>query len=66
MGLDNLNDISTIKELAEFLKVNEATIRRAIDSGKLKALKVGKSWRVEKEEVIKWLQEGVTKWLKEE
>jgi excisionase family DNA binding protein len=61
MGLDNLNDISTIKELAEFLKVNEATIRRAIDSGKLKALKVGKSWRIEKEEVIKWLQEGVTK-----
>ncbi len=66
MGIDNLQDILTIKELAEFLKVNEATIRRAIDAGKLKALKVGKSWRIEKEEVIKWLQEGVTKWLKEE
>jgi excisionase family DNA binding protein len=57
MGVENLQDIVTIKELADFLKVSEITIRRAIDSGDLKALKIGKSWRIEKEAVIKWLKE---------
>jgi excisionase family DNA binding protein len=57
MGVENLQDIVTIKELADFLKVSEITIRRAIDSGDLKALKIGKSWRIEKEAVIEWLKE---------
>jgi len=57
MGVENLQDIVTIKELADFLKVSEITIRRAIDSGDLKALKIGKSWRIEKEAVIRWLKE---------
>lgn len=57
MGIENLQDIVTIKELADFLKVSEITIRRAIDSGDLKALKIGKSWRIEKEAVISWLKE---------
>lgn len=57
MGIENLQDIVTIKELADFLKISEITIRRAIDSGDLKALKIGKSWRIEKEAVTKWLKE---------
>ena len=57
MGLDNLQDILTVKQLAEFLQVTELTIRRAINSNKLKAFKVGREWRIEKEEVLKWLDE---------
>lgn len=57
MGLDNLPDIVTIKELAEFLKISVSTIRRAIDSGELKAFKAGKNIRIERESVIEWLEE---------
>lgn len=56
MGLDKLPDIVSVKELAEFLKVSGQTIARAIKSGDLKAYKVGRDWRIEKEEVIKWIK----------
>lgn len=57
MGLDNLPEILTTQQLAEFLQVSDQTITRAIKAGKLKAFKVGRDWRIEKEEVIKWLGE---------
>lgn len=57
MGLDNLPDIITIKQLAEFLQISEPTIHRAIKAGNLKSLKVGKSVRIEKESVMEWLKE---------
>lgn len=55
MGLDNLPDVVTVKQLAEFLQVSEMTIKRALKSGSLKGFKIGRDWRVEKEEVIKWI-----------
>lgn len=57
LGIGNLPDILTITELSEFLKVHHTTIRRAINSGELKALKVSKSWRIERNAVIEWLKE---------
>lgn len=57
MGLDNLQDVLTVKQLAEFLQVSERTIKRAIKEGDLKAFKVGRDWRIEKERVIEWLKE---------
>ena len=58
MGLDNLPEILTTKQLAEFLQVSDQTVKRAIKAGKLKAFKVGKDWRIEKEEVVKWVKEN--------
>lgn len=56
MGLDNLPEVVTVKQLADFLQVTELTIRRAINSGALKAFKVGREWRIEKEAVMEWLK----------
>ncbi len=56
MGLENLPDIVTIKELVDFLKISESTIRRAIDSGELKSFKVGKNIRIEREAVMEWIK----------
>ncbi len=56
MGLDNLPDIITVKQLAEFLQVSDITIKRAIKSGELKAFKVGRDWRIEKENVMNWVK----------
>lgn len=56
MGLDNMPDIVTVKQLAEFLQVSDLTIKRAIKSGKLEAFKVGRDWRIEREKAIEWLK----------
>lgn len=58
MGLDNLPEVLTTKQLADFLQVSDQTIKRAIKAGKLKAFKVGKDWRIEKEAVIQWAKGG--------
>lgn len=56
MGLDNLPDIVSVKQLAEFLQVSEQTILRALKSGELKGFKVARDWRIEKESVMQWLK----------
>ena len=42
----------TIYESADILKVHHNTIRRAIKSGRLKATKFGREWRIRKENII--------------
>lgn len=56
MGLDNLPDIITVKQLADFLQISELTVLRAIKSGKLEAFKAGRDWRIEREAVLKWVK----------
>ena len=56
MITDKLPDILTVRELADYFKIHEATVKRAIKSGKLKAFKATRDWRVSKEAVIQWLE----------
>jgi len=51
----------TAKELADILKLNVMTIYRYIDSGKLKAYKIGKEFRIEKKEFDRFLNKTETK-----
>ena len=48
----------TTTELAKALNVSLPTIFRAIYSGKIKAVKMGKGWRVSEEEVERIKKEG--------
>lgn len=41
----------TIYEVADILKVHHNTIRRAIKSGRLKAERIGTTWRISKTEL---------------
>lgn len=41
----------TIKEVAELLKMHPITIYRFVESGQLKAIKVGRSWRIRDEDI---------------
>ena len=50
----------SIKEVSVLLGVNERTIRRLIDAGKLQSVKVGKAIRIPKENLIKYLEGGRT------
>ena len=50
------DDILTIKQTAEYLKVCEKTIRRLIKSNKIPASKVGaRSWRIKKMDIDEYL-----------
>ncbi|MBL1404837.1 MAG: helix-turn-helix domain-containing protein [Rhizobiales bacterium] len=48
------NDIMTMKEVADYLKLNEKTAYRLTSDGKLPAFKVGGSWRFRKSEIDEW------------
>jgi excisionase family DNA binding protein len=50
-------EILTIREVAEFLKVTERTIYRLAADSQLPAFKVGGSWRFRKVELIQWMSE---------
>lgn len=47
------SDIMTIKEVAEYLKLNEKTTYRLASEGKIPAFKVGGSWRFRQDEIEK-------------
>jgi excisionase family DNA binding protein len=51
------NDILTVKEVAEYLKVNERTIYRLATNGELPAFRVGASWRFRLNEIDNWITE---------
>lgn len=53
------NDILTIREVAEYLKINEKTAYRLAAEGKLPGFKVGGAWRFRRDEIDK-LTKGST------
>ncbi len=60
--MSNMKDeFYTAKELAEKLKVNVMTIYRYINAGKLRAYKIGKEFRIDKEEFNKFLNSAKIK-----
>ena len=48
--------IMTIKDVAQYLKVNERTIYRLAASGDIPAFKVGNSWRFKRQELDGWIE----------
>jgi len=50
------NDILTLKEVAEYLKLAEKTAYRLAAEGKLPGFKVGGSWRFKESDIEKWIE----------
>jgi excisionase family DNA binding protein len=50
-------EILTIREVAEFLKVTERTIYRLVAEGKIPSFKVGGSWRFQRVDLVQWMNE---------
>ena len=53
--MDDLN-IYDVKEVAKLLKVTTSTVKRYINSKRLKAFKVGNSWRITKTQINEFIQ----------
>jgi len=52
--------IYTISEVAKILRVNQVTVNRLIKRQELKAYKIGKIYRITKEELEIYLQKSIT------
>jgi len=50
--------IVTAKEVAEFLRLTETTVCKLAASGDLPGFKIGKSWRFDREEVLRRIAEA--------
>lgn len=51
------SDIMTIKEVADYLKLNEKTAYRLVLDGKIPGFKVGGSWRFRRSQIEEWIRE---------
>lgn len=51
------SDIMTIREVANYLKLNEKTTYRLVSEGKIPGFKVGGAWRFRKAEIDRWIEE---------
>ena len=51
------NEILTLKEVADYLKLAEKTAYRLAAKGKLPGFKVGGSWRFKQQDVAAWIEE---------
>jgi excisionase family DNA binding protein len=49
------DDVLTIDELAEYLKVSKSTLYKLVQAGKVPGQKVGKHWRFRRATIDKWL-----------
>ena len=50
------DDIMTVKELADYLKIAEKTAYRFAAEGKVPGFKVGSAWRFKKTDVDAWIR----------
>jgi excisionase family DNA binding protein len=48
--------ILTVKEVADYLKINERTVYRMAAGDKIPAFKVGASWRFKLVELEEWIK----------
>lgn len=51
----------TVAEVADILRVSSMTVYRLIKAGDMKALRVGKAYRVPEDEVDRYLTAGITR-----
>lgn len=53
------DEILTIREVADLLKINEKTAYRLAADGKIPGFKVGGSWRFDRQEISNWIKREV-------
>ena len=58
--LDPKEEILTIEEAIQFLKVGKTTLYRLARDGKVPARKIGREWRFVKSQLIEWINEKAT------
>ncbi len=60
-----MDEILTVQEVAQYLKLSRPTVWRWCQEGKLSAFKVGRGWRIHRSEMEKIVNQGNEEELKE-
>ena len=55
----NSDTLLSVKQVAEYLQLNQTTIYAWAQQGKLPAIKVGRSWRFRRKDLEAWLDENM-------
>ena len=58
-------DIMTMKEVADYLKINDKTAYKLTAEGKIPGFKVGGAWRFKKSEIDSWIAEQGNKSIRQ-
>ncbi|MBC7333692.1 MAG: helix-turn-helix domain-containing protein [Actinobacteria bacterium] len=58
---DKEEKLMTVKEVAEYLRLDEHTVYRMARKGEIPAYKVAGQWRFKKELLDKWLESYIVK-----
>jgi len=53
-----MDEILTVREVADYLKLSRTTVWRWCNRGRLPAFKVGRGWRIHREEVEKIVRQN--------
>ena len=53
-----MDNIYTVEQVSEMIKMHPKTIQRYIREGKIKAKKVGKSWRITEDNLTEFLKKN--------
>jgi excisionase family DNA binding protein len=52
------DDILTLKELSDYLRISMSTIYKFVREGKIPAQKIGRQWRFNKPAIDRWLAQS--------
>ena len=55
--LDNYDEILTLAEVSNILKIGATNTYKLVKSGELKAFKTGRSWKISKQDLIDYIKE---------
>lgn len=55
-SVDQDDEIMTITEVAQYLRISEAKVYELARTGMIPALRIGKSWRFQKELLKQWVR----------
>ena len=56
--LNKYNDILTVEELCEVLRIGKNTAYKLLKSGEIKSIKIGKVYKIPKKSVRKYLEQN--------
>ena len=52
------DDVLTVEELCELLKIGKNTAYRLLQEGQIQAIRIGRIWKIPKAEVARYLSDG--------
>ena len=54
--LDNYHDVMTVEDLMEYLYIGKNSAYKLLQSGKIKALRIGRIYRTPRQAVVEYLE----------